>query len=62
MTEHQQDTASNVAGSSAVGIAVSFFLNEILPWTIHTIGALLSGLVVAAALFFFNRYLKRRYK
>lgn len=62
MNQHQHDIINNAAGSSAIGIAVSFFLNEIMPWTLHTAGALLSGMVVAAGLFFFNRYLKKKFK
>jgi len=58
----QHNDISNATESSVIGLAVSFFLNEVLPWTIHTIGALLSGAVVAVTLFFLNRYLKRRFK
>jgi uncharacterized membrane protein YecN with MAPEG domain len=61
MAQHSDDF-SNAAESGFIGIAVSFFLNQVMPWTIHTIGALLSGAIVAASLFFFNRWLKNRYK
>jgi hypothetical protein len=59
---HHNDNFSNAAESGFIGLAVSFFLNEVLPWTIHTVGALLSGAVVAVSLFFLNRWLKRKYK
>lgn len=65
MTDHQHEIISNAANatkSGVVGLAVSFFLNEVMPWTLHTFGALLSGVVVATGLFFFNRWLKNKYK
>lgn len=62
MTDHQHDTINNAAESGIIGFFISLFLNEIMPWTLHTIGALLSGAVVATGLFFFNRWLKNKYK
>jgi hypothetical protein len=62
MTDHQHDNINNGLGSGALGLAVTFFLNEVMPWTLHTIGALLSGIVVATGLFYFNRWLKKTEK
>lgn len=53
---------NNAAGSSTIGLVTSFLLNEVLPWTIHTLAALLSGVVVAVGLFFLNRWLKKNWK
>jgi uncharacterized membrane protein YecN with MAPEG domain len=62
MTEHQHDNINNGLGSGALGIAVSFFLNQVMPWTIHTIGALLTAGIVAVSIFFLNRYLKNKFQ
>jgi hypothetical protein len=59
MENHQHDNFNNGLESGFIGMAVSFFLNQIMPWTLHTIGALLSGIVVATGLFYFNRWLKK---
>jgi hypothetical protein len=59
MTDHQHDNINNAVGSGFAGVAISFLYNEIMPWTLHTMGALLSGIVVATGLFYFNRWLKK---
>ena len=47
------------AGESAF---ISFVLNEIMPWTLHTVAAFASAGCVAVGLFFLNKWLKKNFK
>jgi fructose-specific phosphotransferase system IIC component len=50
---------SNAAESSCIGMVVSFILNILLPWAGHTIGAIITGLIVAYCVFKFNKWIKK---
>jgi fructose-specific phosphotransferase system IIC component len=50
---------SNAAESSFIGMVVSFMFNTLLPWAGHTIGAIITGLIVAYCVFKFNKWIKK---
>lgn len=56
------DNFSNVLGSSAIASIVTFIIKYIFPWTMHTVGAVLTALIMAGAVFFFNRFLHKNFK
>jgi predicted RND superfamily exporter protein len=62
MTEQQQEILFNGTWSSIVGFGVSFLLDVLLPWTLHTIGGVLSGIVVSYAVYKFMKWVRKREK
>lgn len=56
-----QENAVNAAQSSAEAGVVVFILNELMPWTLHTVSAIASAGVVAVCMFFLHRWLKRKF-
>ena len=51
--------ADNLGESSLIGIIMSFIMQQVLPFAIHTFSAVLSGIIVATCVFYFNRWLKK---
>jgi hypothetical protein len=63
MASHHNDTdLGNVAGSSAIGVFVTFLIEQVLPWTIHTLSGVLTAVIVAFCVYKFNKWLKRNDK
>lgn len=61
-TNTVEDNLINFTVSSTESTIVVFLLNEVMPWTLHTVSALLSAAVVTLGIFFLNRWLKNKYK
>ncbi len=53
---------ANAGESGIIGIIVSFLMREVMPWAIHTVGALFTAGIVAVSIFFFNRWLGKTFK
>ena len=62
MAAHNHIDTANATGSSIIGIVSSFILHHLLPWAGHTIGAILSAIIVAFCVYKFNNWLKKREK
>jgi hypothetical protein len=57
--EHDNSEVGNLAESSVIGIAVTFIVNQVLPWAIHTAAAILTGIIVAYCVYRFNKFIKK---
>jgi hypothetical protein len=55
--DHSQ--AENLTESSIIGIVVTFIVNQVLPWAIHTAAAILTGIIVAYCVYRFNKFIKK---
>lgn len=53
---------NDAAEGTAIGVIVTFIINEILPWTIHTLAAIATAIIVAGCVFFVNRWLRKKFK
>ncbi|HET6224674.1 MAG TPA: hypothetical protein VFF27_00250 [Bacteroidia bacterium] len=62
MSQINHSDLENASESGIIGIMVSFLIREVMPWAIHTVGALFTAGIVAVALFFFNRWLGKTFK
>lgn len=49
----------NAVESGFLAIFLQWILSQALPFAMHTVSAILSGVIVATTLFFFNRWLKK---
>ncbi len=50
------DTTNALVSTGEAGIMV-WLMEQVMPWTLHTIGAVLSTAVVAVCIFLLNRWL-----
>jgi heme O synthase-like polyprenyltransferase len=57
--ENDHSEIGNVAESSVIGIVVTFLVNSVLPWAIHTLAAILTGIIVAYCVFRYNKWMKK---
>jgi heme O synthase-like polyprenyltransferase len=63
MAHHHNDIDLDNAGlSSAIGIVVTFFIQWVLPWAIHTFSGLLTAITIADIVYRYNKWLKRNDK
>lgn len=62
MTQPQQNDLSNAAGSGLIGLVVTFFIEQVLPWTIHTLSGILTAVTISFVVYKFNKWMKRRDK
>lgn len=57
---HEHSNIDNAVNSSIIGGVVTFLLNEVVPWALHTFSAILSAVTVAVVVYHFNKWLKKR--
>lgn len=62
MTQHQQNDLVTAGESTIIGGVVTFLIEQILPWTIHTLSGILTALVISFCVYKFNKWQKRNDK
>lgn len=59
MEDQNHTDLSNVTESTVIGLVVTFLINQVLPWAIHTGAAILTGVIVAYCVYRFNKWIKK---
>lgn len=55
-------TIENISESSIIGIIATWFLTSFMPFAVHTFSAILTGLITTTVIYFFNKWLRKKFK
>jgi hypothetical protein len=62
VNHNNHDTLADFTESGFLGILLTWLVNTVFPFAVHTVSAILTGLITTTVLYFFQKWLRKKFK